>query len=75
MTLPDSLKKMRNAHAAVAVALLAASFSCAFSASFWNAVLDYWLVWMSIASGVGGIGNTIAAVIMNSLMIDSLRSN
>lgn len=75
MTLPDSLKRIRNAFAVLAVAALGASLCLAYSANFWLAILDYWKVWMMIASGVGGIGCCIGATVSHMIMLESLRSN
>lgn len=75
MTLPDSMKKSSNFTATLAVALGCASFTAASVMHFWQSPLDYWLLWAAIATGLGTIFLSIAAIIFRLIFIEAMRSN
>lgn len=75
MTLPDSVKHMRNTFVLTGVGLLAASFTFAMTARWWTMPVDYWFILMAIATGLGAIGMTIASLVAHCIYLESSHSN
>jgi hypothetical protein len=74
-TKPDTLKVMRNQLALTTFSLALGSLICVMAMNWWIVPLDYWLMHMSIAMGLGSIICFVLTCIAQVEYLEATRSN
>lgn len=75
MTKLDALIRQRNIFISAAIILAAVSFLSALSMRWWINPYDYWLMWASIATGIGSVVSSVGGAALHLEWIDSQRNN